>query len=75
MATHSSILAWKIPWTQEPGRLRSPWGGHRESDITEHPHMRCDIIVGMISHSAYRFQNLGNGILRVEWVMCFQPTA
>ena len=21
MATHSSILAWKIPWTQEPGRL------------------------------------------------------
>ena len=23
MATHSSILAWKIPWTEEPGRLRS----------------------------------------------------
>ena len=22
MATHSSILAWKIPWTEEPGRLR-----------------------------------------------------
>ena len=21
MATHSSILAWKIPWTEEPGRL------------------------------------------------------
>ena len=23
MATHSSILAWKIPWTGEPGRLQS----------------------------------------------------
>ena len=24
-ATHSSILAWRIPWTEEPGGL-SPWG-------------------------------------------------
>jgi len=23
MATHSSILAWKIPWTEKPGRLQS----------------------------------------------------
>ena len=31
MATHSSILAWKIPWTEEPGRLQSiglPRVGH-----------------------------------------------
>ena len=34
MAIHSSILAWKIPWTEEPGRLYSPWG-HKESDMTE----------------------------------------
>ena len=34
MAAHSSTLAWKIPWTEEPGRLHSPWG-HRESDTTE----------------------------------------
>ena len=33
MATHSSILAWKIPWTGEPGGY-SPWG-RKESDITE----------------------------------------
>ena len=26
MATHSSILAWKIPRTEESGRLYSPWG-------------------------------------------------
>ena len=36
MATHSSILAWRIPWTEEPGSY-SPWG-HKESDATERPH-------------------------------------
>ena len=25
MATHSSALAWKIPWTEEPGGLQSMW--------------------------------------------------
>ena len=33
MATHSSILAWRIPWSEEPGGC-SPWG-HKESDTTE----------------------------------------
>ena len=33
MATHSSILAWKIPWTKELGRLYSPWSC-KESDMT-----------------------------------------
>ena len=33
MATHSSILAWRIPWIEEPGRL-SPWG-RKELDMTE----------------------------------------
>ena len=28
MATNSSILAWEIPWTEEPGGLH-PWGGKR----------------------------------------------
>ena len=34
MATHSSILAWRIPWTEELGELYSPWG-LKESDMTE----------------------------------------
>ena len=34
MATHSRILAWRIPWTQEPLRLYGPWGC-KESDMTE----------------------------------------
>ena len=36
MATHSGILAWDIPWTEEPGRPH-PWGC-KESDSTERLH-------------------------------------
>ena len=34
MATHSSILAWEIPWTEEPSGLYSPWG-RKESAASE----------------------------------------
>ena len=37
IATHSSILAWKIPWTEEPGAGYSPWG-HKETNTTERLH-------------------------------------
>ena len=33
MAIHSSTLAWKIPWTEEPDRLQS-MGSQRVSDLT-----------------------------------------
>ena len=33
MASHSSILVWRIPCTEKPGRLQSM--GRKESDITE----------------------------------------
>ena len=36
VAPHSSTLAWKIPWTEEPGRLQSM--GSLESDMTERLH-------------------------------------
>ena len=34
MATHSSTLAWKIPWMEKPGAGYCPWG-HKESDKIE----------------------------------------
>ena len=34
VVTHSSILAWRTPWTEEPGGLQSM--GSQESDLTEH---------------------------------------
>ena len=36
MATHSSILAWRIPWMEELGGLQST--GRKESDMTEQLH-------------------------------------
>ena len=41
MATHPGILAWKIPWTEEPGGLQS-WGP-KESDETEHTHTHTSL--------------------------------
>ena len=48
MATHSRILAWRIPWAEEPGGLQL-WG-HKESDTTDflsksvvkHFHFPCE---------------------------------
>ena len=53
MATHSSILAWKIPWMQEPGRLQSI--GSQESDTTEQLHFHfldeiCTCIGATVHH-------------------------
>ena len=36
IATHSSTVAWKIPWMEEAGRLQSM--GHKESDTTDQLH-------------------------------------
>ena len=41
MAPHSSILAWKIPWMQEPGRLQSMRS--LESDTTEQLHFHFSL--------------------------------
>ena len=41
MATHSSILAWKIPWIEKSGGLH-PWG-HKELDSTERLSTHTDL--------------------------------
>ena len=41
MATHSSILTWRIPWAEEPGGLQSM--GHKESDTTERLHFHFSL--------------------------------
>ena len=52
MATHSSTLAWRIPWIEEPGRLRSM--GSQESDTTEHDH-EMHTSVKMFSSKLFAF--------------------
>ena len=41
MTTHPSVLAWKIPWTEEPGGLQSI--GFQESDTTEQTRTRAQM--------------------------------
>ena len=43
MAAHASILAWEIPWTEEPGGLQSM--ELQESDTTEHTHPKICLLV------------------------------
>ena len=49
MAPHSSTFAWKIPWTEEPGRLQSM--GSLESDTTERLHFHA-LEKEMATHSS-----------------------
>ena len=58
MATHSSILAWRISWTEEPGRLRS-LGSHRArhdwGDLAQHStplfaHFHCTMTIPIWPH-------------------------
>ena len=48
MATHSSILAWRIPWTEEPGGLQSM--GSQESDTIERLRTRAHIVFILLNH-------------------------
>ena len=43
MATHSSTLAWKIPWMEELGAGYCPWG-RKESDMTERLHIQASLV-------------------------------
>ena len=50
MATHLSILAWKIPWTEEPVGIQSM--GHKVLDVTEQAeHTRQNIIRNSFTRS------------------------
>ena len=50
MATHSSVLAWRIPWAKEPGRLRST--GLQRVEVTEATSMHVYQLI-MIDFSDY----------------------
>ena len=43
MATHSSILAWKIPWTEEPGRLQSMGSQRVGHDLVTEQPQQCSL--------------------------------
>ena len=66
MATHSSILAWKIPLTEEPGRLQTI--GRKESDMTgatEHSTAQNLLFTGSVISDPLRPYGLQNA-----WILC-----
>ena len=44
MATHTSVLAWKIPWTEEPSRLQS-MGSQSRTQLSTHTHTHTQYVV------------------------------
>ena len=59
MATHHSILAWKIPWTYMDRKVHgghSSWG-HQESDMTEHKHTHTHTHTQSFSYRFFTFKN------------------
>ena len=58
MATHSSILAWRIPWTEKPGKLQSiDRKGSDMTEVTEHaPHAKKSINLYLVSDFVFLFK-------------------
>ena len=67
MATHSSILAWEIPWTEEPGRLQSMgFQRVRHSWVTEHANVQMVNTISFLS-------SLYIPPFRLQILMCMKP--
>jgi len=79
MAIHSTILAWRTPWTEKPGGY-SPWCG-KEADMTErltHTHMlsyyNCfsiifKLVIVMVDIIYHEYSREGNGTpLQYSWL-------
>ena len=67
MEIHSSILAWKIPWMEESGRLHTVHGVRKESDKTEQLHFHFQVFVRLSNHCQV-FLHLG-GFLSLEFTL------
>ena len=66
MAPHSSTLAWRIPWMEEPGRLQSM--GSLESDMTERLHFDFPLsCIGEGNGSPLQYSCLENPRDRGAW--------
>ena len=63
MATHSSILVWKIPWTEEPGRLQSiGWQrvGHNWSDLAHTHSSGTSLVVQWLRLCTFNAEDLSS---------------
>ena len=69
MATHSSILAWRIPWREEPGRLQSMGSqrvGHDWATSLTHPLTHSNTVGGSVNWYNHHGEQYG-GSLKRTW--------
>ena len=75
MVTHSSILAWKIPWTEEPGGLQST--DHQVSNTTERLTLTVKIETSQIknlpANAGDRDSGFNPWVGKIPWRMAWQP--
>ena len=68
MATCSSVLAWRILWTEDPGCLQSTGSCHKESDMTEAIEHACRLSHGY-SHFSFRIVLPASlGLIMATWL-------
>ena len=73
MATHSSILAWRIPWTEEPGGLQSIGSQRVRHDWSDLAHMH---VVCHCAEGARRFcLHIDPALMSVAWSWAKHPSS
>ena len=74
MAIHSSVLAWEIPWTEEPGRLQSMWSQRVGHDCRLSTQPKC----ALTAEALFRWWTMGSvweGQQRTQQTQCLMELA
>ena len=66
MATHSGVLAWKIPWTDEPGRLQS-MGSQSRTRLSDFTSVTSCFITGEGNGNPLQYSCLENPVDTGAW--------
>ena len=82
MATYSGILAWRIPWTEEPGGLQSTGSQRVRYDFSDLARMHvspvagfCGGFAGKESTCQYRRCRFDSWVRKIPWRRTWQPTS
>ena len=59
MATHSSVFAWEIPWTEEPGQLQSIGSQRVRHDLVTKQQLQWSVSSGFESDFGSQWEELG----------------
>ena len=72
MATHCSILAWEIPWTQEPSRLQYSSWSCKESTMKESDMTECTQVHARTHTHTHNFDTNSHGYVNIHKAKCIK---